>query len=117
MPDLRDDESRRWRVARWLAQLYPSGPGYWGALQPELVAETHVIEQLKECPELVMAELSELCIEQKRRMLRVLSMGAARQPAGVALLEQVLRADIERLVFPALEVAKVTGGALGVALA
>jgi len=35
----------------------------------------------------------------------------------VALLEQVLRADIERLVFPALEVAKVTGGALGVALA
>ncbi|MBV9160337.1 MAG: hypothetical protein JO281_02000 [Pseudonocardiales bacterium] len=77
MPDLRDDESRRWRVARWLAQLYPSGPGYWGALQPELVAETHVIEQLKECPELVMAELSELCIEQKRRMLRVLSMGAA----------------------------------------
>lgn len=43
--------------------------------------------------------------------------GRRRQPAGVALLEQVLRADIERLVFPALEVAKVTGGALGVALA
>jgi tetratricopeptide (TPR) repeat protein len=118
VPDLRDDESRRRRVARWLAQLYPSGAaGYWGLLQPELVAETHVIEQLTECPELVMADLSELRDEQARQMLRVLSMGTAHQPVGVEQLENVLRADIERLVYPALEVAKVTGGALGAALA
>lgn len=120
VPDLRDDESRRRRVARWLNQLYPiypSGSGYWGMLQPELMAETHVIGQLTQCPELVMAELSELRGEQKRRMLRVLSMGAAHQPAGVQHLERVLRADTERLLYPALEVAKVTGGAVGTALA
>lgn len=117
VPDLRDDESRRRNVARWLRQLYPSAPDYWGALQPELVAETHVIEQIKEYPELVMADLSGLRIEQKRHMLRVLSMGAAHHPAGMEQLEQVLRADIERLVYPALEVAKVTGGAVGATLA
>lgn len=117
VPDLRDDERDRRRVARWLAQLYPNGSGYWGLLQPELVAETHVIEQLEECPELVMAELSELRIEQKRRMLRVLSMAAVHHPAGVELLERVLRADIEPLVCLALEVAEVTGGAVSAALA
>jgi tetratricopeptide (TPR) repeat protein len=74
------------------------------------VAETHVIEQLRECRELVMPELSKLRIEQQHQMLRVLSMGAAHQSAGVALLKEVLRADIERLVFPALEVAEVTSG-------
>jgi tetratricopeptide (TPR) repeat protein len=116
VPDLRDDESLRRNVARWLRQLYPPSSGYWGALQPELVAEAHVIEQLKECPELVMADLSELHIEQVRRMLTVLSMGATYQPAGVALLEQALHADIERLAFPALEVAKVTGASLDAAL-
>lgn len=117
VPDLHDgSESLRRGVARWLKQLYPSTVGYWGMLQPELVAEVHVIEQLNECPELLMADLSELRIEQVRRMLTVLSMGATYQPAGVALLEQALHADIERLVFPALEVAKVTGASLGAAL-
>lgn len=113
VPDLRESESHRRAVARWLAQLYPSGPGRWGSLQPEVVAETHVIEQLEKCPELVLADLPGLRSEQTRQMLTLLSMGAAHQPAGRALLEQVVSADFERLVFPALEVAKVTGGALG----
>lgn len=117
VPDLREEEGRRRAVARWLAQLYPSGPGYWGTPQPELVAETHVITALQECPELVMAELPELRCDQMRQMLRVLSMGAAHQPAGQALVEQALRADLEPVVFPALEVARVTGGALGRVLA
>lgn len=92
---------------------------FWllGVLQPELVAETHVIEQLTECPELVMAELSELRIEQKRRMLRVLSMGAVHHPAGREQLEKMLCAHIESLVCLALEVAEVTGGAMDTALA
>jgi hypothetical protein len=32
VPDLRDDESRRRSVARWLHQLYPSASDYWGTL-------------------------------------------------------------------------------------
>ncbi|MBV9011610.1 MAG: tetratricopeptide repeat protein [Pseudonocardiales bacterium] len=118
VPDLRDDENRRRRnVARWLHELYPGGSGYWGVLQPELVAETLVIGQLTECPELVMAELSELRIEQLHRMLRVLSMGTTRQPGGAEQLKQVLRADLGLLVYPALKVTEVTGGKVGAVLA
>ncbi|MGH3852352.1 MAG: tetratricopeptide repeat protein [Pseudonocardiaceae bacterium] len=116
VPDLRDSENQRRKVARWLAELYPSGPGYWGPLQPELLAETHVITQLEKCPELIMVDLPEPHDEQARQMLTLLSRGAAHQPAGQELLGQALRADLERLVFPALEVAKATGGALGTVL-
>ncbi|HEY6422655.1 MAG TPA: tetratricopeptide repeat protein, partial [Pseudonocardiaceae bacterium] len=116
VPNLRDDESLRRDVARWLRQLYPPNSGYWGPLQPELIAEAHVIEQLVECPELI-KELPELGTEQAYQMLTVLSAGAAYQPAGLVLLEKALRADIERLVLPALEVATTTGGELGKVLA
>jgi hypothetical protein len=52
-----------------------------------------------------MTDLSGLRVEQLRRMLRVLSRGAARQRAGEQHLERVLHADLERLVYLALEVA------------
>ncbi len=116
VPNLRDDESRRRDVARWLHQLYPPASGYWGSLQPELIAETHVIEQLVDCPELI-KDVPELRAEQTYQMLTVLSAGAVYQPAGLVLLEQALRADIGRLVFPALTVATTTGGELGKILA
>jgi tetratricopeptide (TPR) repeat protein len=116
VPNLRDDESLRRNVARWLRQLYPPSSGYWGPLQPELVAETHVIEQLVDCPELI-EDLPELRTEQTYQMLTVLSTGATYQPAGLVLLEKALRVDIEQLVFPALEVATTTGGELGSVLA
>ncbi len=116
VPDLHDDEPLRRDIARWLRQLYPTSSGYWGSLQPELVAEKHVIEQLIDCPELI-KDLSELRAEQAHQMLTVLSAGAAYQPAGLELLEQALRADIERLAFPSLEVATTTGGELGKVLA
>lgn len=116
VPNLRNDEPLRRDVARWLRQLYPPSSGYWGTLQPELVAETHVIEQLVDCPELI-KDLPDLRTEQAYQMLTVLSMGAAYQPAGLVLLEQALRADMDRLMLPALEVATTTGGALGTVLA
>jgi tetratricopeptide (TPR) repeat protein len=118
VPDLHDaSNERRRRVARWFRRLYPSGIGYWGTLQPELVSEAHVIEQLRNCPELIMIDLSTLRINQVHRMLTVLSMGVTYQPASARLLEQIVRADIEQLVFPALDVAKVTGTSLGQVLA
>jgi tetratricopeptide (TPR) repeat protein len=117
VPDLRDDEPLRRQVARWLRQLYPTDTGYWGSLQPELVAETHVIRQLVDCPELITMDLAELREEQARRVLRTLSLGAVHHGAGVQLLEHLLRADIEGLVFPALTVAITTGGELGKVLA
>jgi tetratricopeptide (TPR) repeat protein len=116
VPNLRDDESLRRNVARWLRQLYPPGSGYWGSLQPELVAEAHVIEQLVDCPELI-KDLPELRTEQTYQMLTVLSTGATYQSAGLVLLEKALRADIEQLVFSALEVATTAGGELGSVLA
>lgn len=129
VPELRDGEGLRRRVAQWLRELYPPSSGYWGSLQPELVAETHVIEQLIDCPELI-EDLPELGTEQAYQMLMVLSKGATHRPDGPVLLEQVLRADIQRLVvdgvrrpghagtrYPALEVATTTGGELGKVLA
>jgi tetratricopeptide (TPR) repeat protein len=117
VPDLRDDEPLRRQVARWLRQLYPADTGYWGALQPELVAETHVIQQLDDCPELIMTDLAQLREDQARHVLRMLSLGAAHHSAGRQLLEQLLRADIEGLVFAALTVTTTTGGELGAVLA
>lgn len=117
VPDLRDDEPLRRQVARWLRQLCPTDTGYWGALEPELVAETHVIRQLVDCRELITTNLAELCAEQARRVLRVLSLGSVQHSAGAQLLEHLLRADIEGLVFPALKVAITTGGELGKVLA
>lgn len=116
VPDLGDNEGLRRQVARWLRQLYPTGSGYWGPLQPELVAERHVIEQLVRFPELTRSGISELRPEQTHQMLTVLSLGAAHQPAGLVLLEQILRADIDELVFPALEVATTVGGGVGTVL-
>jgi tetratricopeptide (TPR) repeat protein len=116
VPELRNDESRRRDVARWLRQLYPAYSGYWGSLQPELLAEKHVIEQLTEQPDLIQ-NLPELRTGQAHQMLTVLSRGATYQPAGQVLLKKAMRADIARLVFPALEVALTTGGELGRVLA
>jgi tetratricopeptide (TPR) repeat protein len=117
VPDLRDDEPLRRHVARWLRQLYPADAGYWGALQPELVAETHIIQQLVECPELIMTGLAQLREEQARHVIRMLSLGAAHHRAGRQLLETLLRTDIEGLVFAALTVTTTTGGELGAVLA
>ncbi|MDQ3764008.1 MAG: hypothetical protein M3460_21125 [Actinomycetota bacterium] len=104
VPGLRDEEFLRRRMAEWLAQLYPSGSGYWGPLQPELVAEAHVIEQLINCPELV-NDLTEVRAEQAYQMLTVLSAGATYQSAGLDQLERVLRADIERTSLVEIEAA------------
>lgn len=117
VPDLRDDEPLRLRLARWLRQLYPPDTGYWGRLQPELVAEAHVIRQLGDCPELLTTDLGQLREEQVLQVLRTLSLGATHHPAGGPLLEQLLRADLDHLVFPAVEVAKTSGGEVGPVLA
>lgn len=117
VPELHDDEYLHRQVAHWLAELYPATGGYGGPLQPELIAEAHVIDQLSECPQLATAGLAELSEAQTVQMLTVLSLGAAHRRSGTTLLEQVLRTDIERLLFPALRVATTTGGALGAVLA
>jgi tetratricopeptide (TPR) repeat protein len=117
VPDLRDDEPLRRRLARWLRQLYPADTGYWGSLQPELVAEAHVIRQLVDCPELLTTDLDRLREEQALQVMRTLSLGATHHPAGGGLLEQLLRADLDHLVFAAVEVAKTSGGEVGPVLA
>lgn len=112
VPDLRDDERMRRHVARWLRELYPADIGFWGLLQPELVAETHVMEQVRDCPELVTERSPEPRPKQARHMLTVLSHGAAWRLADRVLLERALRADLEHLLPAALEAATASGGAL-----
>jgi tetratricopeptide (TPR) repeat protein len=117
VPDVHDDEPLRRRLARWLRQLYPPDTGYWGYLQPELVAEAHAIRQLVDCPELLTTDLGRLREEQVLQVVRTLSLGATHHPAGGRLLEQLLRAELDHFVFAALEVAKTSGGAVGPVLA
>jgi tetratricopeptide (TPR) repeat protein len=112
VPDLVDGEGPRRQVARWLAQLYPGRTGFWGSLQPDLVAEAHVIAEVTRCPELVLTGLDELRPPQARQLLTVLSLAAAHRPADRWVLEKLLRAELDRLLPAALAVATASGGAL-----
>jgi hypothetical protein len=116
VPDLAGDEAGRRKLARWLRELYPAGSGYWGYLQPELVGDYHVIEQVRDCPELVLADPTALRDEQKRQMLTVLSLATAHRPADQELLVQLLRRHLPALWSPALTVATASGGGLRPAL-
>ncbi len=117
VPGLADaPELQRRQIAQWLKHLYPGEPGYWGAPQPELVTEAHVVDQVGKRPDLV-TNLASLRPEQTRHLLTVLSLAVAHRPTDRHLLEEVLRSDLENLVFPALTVATVSGGGLPKALA
>ena len=81
------------RVARWLRDLYPPGPGepdWLGSLQPDRLAELHTVRELVASPELSQACLTSLDSRQARRAVTLLARASSDDPDAEALLSQTL---------------------------
>ena len=119
VPDLVDAtqaERRSW--ARWLYGLYPPDrEGRLGSLQPDLLAETHVVEQLAADAELAEACLHDLPMSQAEHALTMLARAWAHHDDAEGLIADALNADLAHLAVPAAQVALQTRGAVGVLLA
>jgi len=123
VPSLADSPSaNRRRIARWLRHIYPppgtagvsaAGSSWWGSLQPDLIAERHVVSQLAGAPDLAAGCLRGLEEGQARRVLTILARACAHGSDAPGLLAAALRADLPGLGIPAVEVAVQTGGPLG----
>lgn len=81
------------KVARWLRELYPpiQGDQDWlGSLQPDRLAERHVVCELADSSELTSACLTRLDAFQARRVLTLLARASIDDPEAEPLLERVL---------------------------
>jgi tetratricopeptide (TPR) repeat protein len=112
------------RIARWLAELYPAdrpdsamSSRWWGYMQPDLLAEYHVVCQLVDAPELAGTCLRDLTAEQAHGALTVLARACAHRDQAPALIETALRADLSTLGVPAVAVALQTESELSRVLA
>ena len=113
------------RIARWLRHTYPAGlPGpqaasarWWGSLQPDLLAERHVVTELADSPAFAAACLRDLTAVQAAGALTVLARACAHRPQAPALIAAALRADLPGLGVPAVNVAVQTSGPVGPILA
>jgi hypothetical protein len=126
IPSLADAPTgSRHKIARWLRQIYPADqPGlagaarrWWGSLEPDLVAERHVVAQLAAAPDLASRCLRDLSTDEARGALTVLTRACAHEKDAPGLLTAALRADLVNLAVPAVRVAVQTGGPLGQLLA
>lgn len=107
VPDLRDSpEAVRRKTARWLRQLYDPGapPSWFGSLQPDLLAERHVVDQFTACPELADACVADMTDEQARRPLAVLARAMEHHKDAAAVAERLVTRH-PALVAAAIEVA------------
>jgi tetratricopeptide (TPR) repeat protein len=112
VPDLTDASQAQLRSwARWLCELYPADPeGRLGSLQPDLLAETHVVNQLSADPELARASLIDLPGPKAEHALTVLVRASAHHEAAHLLIASSLRDDLAHLALPAALVAIQTPG-------
>jgi tetratricopeptide (TPR) repeat protein len=119
VPDLHDAPvGQRRRYARWLQDLYPAESGrYASTLQPDLFAESHIVDQLADAPELAAACLSRLNEQHALEALTILARACAHQPRAPQIISTALMADLSHLARPAIIVATQTGGMLGDILA
>jgi tetratricopeptide (TPR) repeat protein len=111
VPDLQGSaETVRRKTARWLRQLYDPGlaESWFGSLQPDLLAERHVVDQFAACPELADACVAVMTDEQARRPLGVLARAMDHHQDAAAVTERVITRH-PMLVAPAIEVALGTG--------
>ena len=119
VPDLSDtsqEQRRSW--ARWLYELYPPDrEGQLGSLQPDLLAETHVVRQLVAAPDLAQACLRNLSRDQAVHALTVLARARVHQDAAQQLIAEALQEDLAHLAVPTAQVALQTSGALSTLLA
>jgi tetratricopeptide (TPR) repeat protein len=119
VPDLADAPLAQRRLwARWLYQLYPADTeGRLGSLQPDLLAETHVVQQLSGDTSLATGCLRELPISEAVRALTVLARAWVHQDGAQRLITDALNADLAHLALAAAEVALQTSSAMGRLLA
>ena len=82
VPGIRDlTEDRKIAVDSWLHDLYPAGPGqYWGSLQPDRIAEYHVVLQDARSPGLLKDLLTGATEDQAMRALTLLDRARVHQP-------------------------------------
>lgn len=115
VPELRGLAAGRLQViAHWLHGRYPGATAEaMGTLQPDLVAERHVVNQIRETPRLAADFLTGLAPRPAARALTVLTRACAHSPEAAGILAVALRADLDHLAQPAIAVAVQTSGPLG----
>jgi tetratricopeptide (TPR) repeat protein len=118
VPELAGSPELRWSWARWLYGLYPAGTdGRLGSLQPDVLAEKHVVSQLAGDPGLARGCLRDLSAGQAERALTVLARAWAYQADARQLIADALHDDLGGLALPAAQVALRTRGSVGGLLA
>jgi len=119
VPDLVGESPTKQRSwARWLYALYPAGAdGQLGSLQPDLLAETHVVRQLAADPQFAGACLHNLSEKKAEHALTVLARAWAHDDDARRIISDGLYADLDHLALPAVRVALQTRGDLGELLA
>jgi tetratricopeptide (TPR) repeat protein len=96
-------EKRAW--ARWLYGLYPTDSGErLGSLQPDMVAERHVVMQLAPNPDLARKCFRDLSEQQAHHSLTVLSRALTSQEPARAIIATALDADLAGLAVTAARV-------------
>ena len=119
VPGLGDcPKEQRVRWAQWLERVCPRGPdGQLGGLQPDMLAETHVVNQLAADSRLAQSCLQGLPGDQAERALAVLARACEHQDRARRLIATALRDDLAGLALPAARVARQDAGDLGDLLA
>ena len=80
-------------IAEWVRLLYPPDPGetdWIGSVQPDRLAELHVLRELTASPELARTCLTNLDARQGVRAVALLARASADYPEAESLLSQIL---------------------------
>jgi hypothetical protein len=119
VPDLGElPQVQRRAWGRLLYRVYPAdSQSRLGSLQPDLLAEVHVVRQLAADAGLARASLAGLEGEQAEHALTVLARAWAHQDAARQIIADALHADLAHLALPAAWVTIQTRSDLGVLLA
>ena len=103
LPDLQDAPAeRRGRLARWAAGLYP-GPGWWNALEPDLLGERLVASCFSDRPTVLTGVLADPDPARLARSLTVYARAAADRAELARALQPILTTELQRLCTAAVD--------------
>jgi tetratricopeptide (TPR) repeat protein len=92
-------------VTTWLRELYPPDDGYWGSVEPDLLAECLIGLVLKAVPGLAVALLDAASDRQVHHAFTLLGRAAVEQPHLAGELATLLESNPTRLAPFAIQVA------------
>ncbi|MEV0419360.1 tetratricopeptide repeat protein [Streptosporangium canum] len=116
-PDLaRADDARVGAVVRWLQQVYPGGGERVEALQPDLLAERHVVNQFIKSSELARLCLADLTSTQTERALTLLARACNHQEEAQEILAPAVDKSMPHRINQIVSVALQGGAHVGRAL-